>query len=302
MEERLIESKFGSPDHPLKIGRLEIPCYVLADGTRVLAQSGVIRALGMARGSSSKGSDRLANFITQKAINPFISAKIVAAISSPIKFKSPNGITYGYEATILPDICDAVLEARENKKLQIQQVHIAKQCEILVRGLAVIGIIALVDEATGYQEVRDRGALRKILDKYITDEWAKWTKTFPDEYYKELFKLKNMPYPPTTKNKPSYIGHWTNDIVYKRLAPAVLTALKEKNPKNESGNRAHKLHQSLTRDYGHPKLKDHLNNVIFLMKGCTTWTDFHRKLTRAAPKYGDNIPLEFSTGKDEGDE
>lgn len=299
MNEKIIESKFGSPDHPLKIGNREIPCYVLADGTRVLAQSGMIRSLGMARGSSRKGGDRLANFITQRAINPFISAKIRAAITSPIKFKSPSGIIYGYEATILPDICEAVLTARENEKLQIQQAHIAKQCEILVRGLAVIGIIALVDEATGYQEVRDREALQKILEKYITDEWARWTKTFPDEYYRHLFRLKNMSYPPRTKSKPSYIGHWTNDIVYKRLAPGVLKTLKEVNPKSSSGNRARKLHQHLTRDYGHPELKKHLDNIIFLMKGCINWGDFERRLNRASPRFGDTMPLELPIKEEE---
>jgi len=84
------------------------------------------------------------------------------------------------------------------------QKHIAQKCKILLRGFATVGIIALVDEATGFQEVRDRIALQKILDKFITDEWAKWTKTFPDEFYKELFRLKDIPYPPTSMKRPSY--------------------------------------------------------------------------------------------------
>ena len=86
-------------------------------------------------------------------------------------------------------------------------MHIADQCEILMRGFARVGLIALIDEATGYQEVRDRLALQELLNKYLTDEWAKWTKTFPDDYYKELFRLKDMPYPPTSTKRPSYIGH-----------------------------------------------------------------------------------------------
>lgn len=304
-EEKIRKSSFGSPDRPLKIGNLEIPCYVLEDETRVLAQAGMIRSLGMARGSSSKGSDRLANFITQKAIFPFISDKVMAAINNPIKFKSPSGITYGYEASMLVDICNAVLSAREEGKLQKQQAHIAKQCEILVRGFAVTGIIALVDEATGFQEVRDREALQQILDKFITDEWATWTKTFPDRFYKNLFRLKNMPYPPAGGHKPSYIGHWTNDIIYKRLAPGVLKTLKEKNPRLTSGNRSRKHFQYLTQDYGTPELKRLLENTMFLMEGCTTWTDFYRKLNRAAPRYGDTIQMDLPNpngNKDEGDE
>ena len=220
---------------------------------------------------------------------------------NPIKFKLPNGVTaYGYEGTLLPDICNAVLETREADRLLPQQLPLAKRCEILVRGLATVGIIALIDEATGYQEVRAKEALKAILDKYITDEWAKWTKTFPDEFYKQLFRLKNMPYPPTTKNKPSYIGHWTNNIVYSRIAPGIVAKLKEINPRKASGNRAHLHHQHMTHDYGSPELKKHLDNLIFLMKGCTTWIDFERKLNRSAPKYGNTIALDFP-GSDEGD-
>ena len=162
-----------------------------------------------------------------------------------------------------------------------------------MRGLAHVGIIALVDEATGYQEVRDRLALQAILDKYLTDEWAKWTRTFPVEYYKELFRLHDIEYPGNKMQRPSYVGHWTNDIIYSRLAPGVLKTLKEKNPTLPSGHRARKHHQYFTRDYGHPKLTEHLSNIIFLMKTCISWKEFKQRLDRVATKYGDTIPLDL---------
>jgi hypothetical protein len=54
----------------------------------------------------------------------------------------------------------------------------------------------------------------------------------------------------------------------------------------------------MTSDYGTPELRDHLKNVIFLMKGCSTWGNFKRMLERAAPKYGDTIqlPLPYNDG------
>jgi hypothetical protein len=193
---------------------------------------------------------------------------------------------------VLPKICEIFLDAREAKALLPSQMNTAKQSEILIRGLATVGIIALVDEATGYQEIRDRIALRKILDKYITDEWAKWTKTFPDEFYKELFRLKGVPYPPSAgSKKPSYVGHWTNDVVYSRLAPGVLRELKKQVPRMPGGSRKRKFHQHLTPEVGHPALKDHLSKVIFLMRGFNKWSDFKRALERAAEKYGDTIQL-----------
>ncbi len=65
--------------------------------------------------------------------------------------------------------------------------RIAKAASLLIRGLAYVGIVALVDEATGYQEVRDKRALQSILDKYLRKELAAWAKRFPDEFCKEMF-------------------------------------------------------------------------------------------------------------------
>jgi len=274
--DRVHKVAFGSPDKPLSIAGVEIPAYVLDDGTRVLAQRGMLKALGMSpSGSTDPGTQRLAQFVSGKAIKPFVSEELLTRSATPIRFKLGNGFEVtGYEGTLLVDICNAVLEARAQNALQEQQAHIAKQCEILVRGFATLGIIALIDEATGYQEVRDRKALQAILEKYITDEWAKWTQVFPDEYYKQLFRLNNMQYPTAAKNKPSFIGHWTNDIVYDRLAPGILEALKKTNHRLPSGQRARKHHQHLTAEVGNPELKRHLDNIIFLMRACRSWKEF----------------------------
>src|SRR6185437_1346931 len=138
---------FGSPDRPLKIGEIEIPCYVLNDGRSVITQNGMLTALTMSQGTATKGGpDRLANFAGTKSIKPFISPALDNMITSPIRFRVGGQLAYGYEATILPELCDAVLSAREAGSINYQQKHIAQQCEILVRAFARVGIIALVHE------------------------------------------------------------------------------------------------------------------------------------------------------------
>ena len=116
-EKKIPKATHGSSDHPLKIGDIEIPCYVLEDGTRVLSQRGTLGGLGLSRGSASgdSGGDRLANFATGKGISPFISSDLLAVIEKPIRFRHPGGggAAYGYPATILPEICEAVLAARK---------------------------------------------------------------------------------------------------------------------------------------------------------------------------------------------
>ncbi len=286
----LPKATHGSADHPLKIGDVSIPCYVLEDGTRVLSQRGVLEGLGMARGSAG-GGDRLVSFTTGKAISPFVNSSLQAVIDSPIRFVHPNGggAAFGYPATMLADICDAVLEARKAGKLQKQQEHIAQQAEVLVRGFARVGIIALVDEATGYQRDRERDALAKILEAFVAKELQPYVKTFPPEYYEQMFRLRGLPYPPANaKYRPQYFGVLTNDIVYERLAPGLLRELKSQAAKDE---RKAKLHQRLTTEIGHPKLREHLASVTTIMKLSTDYADFQTKLTAIHPKLGDTGQL-----------
>jgi hypothetical protein len=237
----------------------------------------------------------MARILTQKTLIPFINNDLVLAIESPYHITGIGGLkTYGYEATILLQIAESILSAREERAFKTpQERRYATSAEIFVRSVAKVGIIALVDEATGYQEVRDRLALQKILDKFLRADLAKWAKTFPDEFYENLFKLKGWQYRPISVKRPGVVGRWTNDIVYRRLAPGVLKALREKNPITETGRRKHRHHQWLSDDYGHPALKEHLSNVIFLMKGSADWSRFYRALQRAAPKFGDTLSLDI---------
>jgi hypothetical protein len=293
MTENVVKALYGSPDNPLRIGDLEIPCYVLEGERRVLVQRGIVAALGMSYGGSANtGGDRLAKFTAGKALSPYVSEDLLRVTANPIRFHTPNGAeAYGYEATILADICEAVLQARADGKLQKQQEHIARQCEILVRGFARVGIIALVDEATGFQNVRARRALDKILEKWISDELAKWAKMFPDEFYEQMARLRGLHYSEIATRRPAYIGRLTNDIVYERLAPGVLAELKEKTPKDDKGRRKYRYHQWLTEDIGNPRLREHLWAVIGLMRASSNWRSFYSLLNRAFPKYTDHPQL-----------
>lgn len=283
----------------VKIGEASIPCAVLANGTRVLSDNGITNAMLGSRSGASKRLRQAAKtegahlplFLAPPVLQPFIPEELRAGPLKPILYQSGKRVLVGYDAELLPAVCDVWLRARQAGALQSQQLEKAQQAEILMRGLAKIGILALIDEATGYQDVRDRIALQAILERYIKDEWSKWSKRFPNEFYRELFRLKEIDFPRAGNQKPSYVGHWTNDIVYSRLTPGLQKKLKELNPRNEKGNRARKHHQHLTDDLGVPELERHLSNVTFLMKTCDTWDEFRAKLDRAATKYGDTMPL-----------
>lgn len=283
----------------MKLGELQLECAVLSDGQRVLSQRGFMRALGIKHGGrlaygriDEDGGTRYPLFVAQKALRPFIDKDLLAVLSNPVKYRPPQGggLAYGVRAELIPQVCDIWLKARDAGVLRSDQAPIAINADIIIRGLAQVGIVALIDEATGYQDVRARDALAKILEAFVAKELRKWVKTFPPDYYRELFRLRGLAYPPN-KNPPQYIGTLTNDIVYGRLAPGVRDDLKKKNPANEKGNRKAKHHQWLTENIGHPKLLQHLSAVIALMKVSKNYESFKKLLDQALPTWDDEPNL-----------
>jgi hypothetical protein len=273
----------------------ELPCAVLNTGQRVLTQSGFMRALGRARQAKGrqyyKGDVNLPAFLTAQNLKPFIS-KALEVTSSQIEFVTKTGQrAFGYADELLPEVCDVFIKADRAGVLRHNQKHIADQAHIIMKGLAHLGISGLIDEATGYQEVRDRNALQAMLDKYLRRELAAWAKRFPDEFYKEMFRLRGWPWPSLSGRRPSIVGKYTNDLVYERLAPGILEELESRNPKDERGNRRGKHHQFLTEDVGHPALAQHLHAAIGFMRASNNWDQFYRLMNRAFPKKGGTIEL-----------
>ncbi|WP_027330865.1 P63C domain-containing protein [Marinimicrobium agarilyticum] len=285
------------------LGNKTIDCAVLPDGTRVISQATFLRALGRSRSPKAgtgvlSSGEQLPFFLSAAALRPYISEDLIES-TKPIFYRSQKGgKAVGYDAAALPNVAEVYLKFRDDllesgKKIPLQFAHIVKAADVLIRGLANVGIIALVDEATGYQDVRDRRALQKILDTYLARELAAWAKRFPDEFYKQIFRLRGWHWRGVKVNKPQVVAKYTNDIVYDRLAPGIREELEQKNPKDKKGRRKARHHQWLTDDVGHPALAQHLHGVIMLMKTSTSWDEFMVRLDMAAPKKGQSLSMPF---------
>lgn len=267
-----------------------IPCYVTDKGVRVISSRRMQVALGVTPETTTSGGQvpgkRLDRFFNQKSLKPVFKDQKDSSIWTPIRLKWQGKTIVGYNAEILPEICEAMLTARREGLLKgKRQRIIAKQCEILLSGFARIGLIALIDEVTGFQDDRTKDALTKILEQYLAKELQKWVKTFPNEYYKEMFKLRGWPYNENSTKRAPLVGKITNDIVYDRLAPVVREELEKRNPRLPSGHRRHKQFQYLSTNFGHPRLREHLASVVTLMKVASTWRKFKEMLNRALPTY-----------------
>lgn len=277
----------------LKIGNAEIPCYVLENEERILSTRGIMKSLGRTwRGRKYPGT-QIPVFLEAKNLTPFISEELGPVLTPKIIKTDKGAISEGYNAEILPIICETYLLARDNKKLTPAQEIIARNCDILMRGFARVGIIALIDEATGYQYDRDRQALYKILEAYIAKELLPWAKRFPDEYYRELFRLRGWTYSPI-RCRPILVGKLTNMLIYDRLPPGIKEELQRKNPVDiKTKRRKHKYFQFLTTDIGIPHLDKLLAVTVAFMKVAPNWRKFMSMFNRAVPKPGTQQELDF---------
>lgn len=283
------------------LGGTQISCAVLPNGKRLITQATFLRSLGRSRSPKAgtgvlSTADGLPFFLQADILREFIDDDLRLA-TTPIFYRTrKGGRGVGYDANLLPAVAEVYLRYRDFILTTAGEVpqryrHMIQAADILVRGLASVGIIALVDEATGYQRDRARDALARILEEFIAKELRPWVRTFPDDYYANLFRLRGLQYPRDSVQRPKYFGHITNDIVYRRLAPHVLEELKRITPRSPDGRHRQHFHRRLSEEVGHPKLREHLASVVTLMRISDSYGQFEKLLDRAHPRYGQTIEM-----------
>ncbi|TNB46449.1 hypothetical protein FF124_18190 [Martelella lutilitoris] len=270
----------------LPIGEIELDCAVLDGGVRVLSERAVHRAFGSKRGGShwkrmreTEDGANLPSFLSAKNYSPFISNNLRVALKEPVLYRVNPGATpaHGIKAELLPEICGVFLSARRSGELHFSQEHLAIQAEVLMEAFAKVGIIALIDEATGYQRDRSHDALRLLLSKYIAQGLQKWLKTFPDAFFAELDRLYNND---TSHGKrPQYYGTFINKYVYDPIENGYVKRELDKLNITDEGRRRARFHQWLSED-GRNMLIHQIGRVQGLMEMCSDIEHFRNTAKR----------------------
>ena len=265
----------------LRIGDTDFNVYVLDNRKRVMAQREVVRVL------TGKQYGALPGLLAGQAVSEFVDLESI--LSQTISFSIPGtqfkGL--GYEATLLLDICDAFLRARDDKKLSGHQLKIAKQAEIITRACAKVGIIALIDEATGYQAYRQKQELQLKLQAFIAEDMQDWARMFPSEFWFELARLEGVRYSP--RSRPLRWGKYIMAFVYDAVDGDVGKVLRAKNPDPHYKQN----HHQWLKEFGRQKVHDQIERVTTIMKLCTDMNDFRVKFAKVFKKTVIDDQLDF---------
>ena len=271
--EVLPPSPFAKHRGVMTLGGMPIDVYVLDTGARVISLRAALKVLTDVDGGV------LEDYIGVKALKPFINSKLV--LEESIDFYIPGtqfrgrGITAEQFEAILTGYVRALGTGALNTD---RQREIATRCAVLSTAFLRVGIIAQIDEVTGYQYERAADALQVKLQAYIAEELRDWEKTFPDELWGMFGRLTN--WQGSIHSRPKWWGHLVNELIYQALDPDIAEYLKRNKPKPFHGQN---YHQWLSEDVGLKALVQHIYKIIGMGDGCTDMRELRDKV---AKRYG----------------
>ncbi len=248
--------------------------------------------MGQAIGFSRRGS-RLTVFVNSKTMAEYIGRGLREKLENPLVFQLPGAAAassvsaqaHGYDATILIDICNAILAAKAAGKLKSRRyAKMIEQARIITSASAKTGIRQLIYALAGYDPTAEE--IIAAFKLYVREEARDYEKEFPDQLYAEWYRLYKLPKP--LKNKPWKFKHLTIEHIYQPLAKSngkvyqLTQALRA-----ASNERWKKLHQFLS-EIGVKALRTQLGQTLGIAQVSDTAEQYEERIDRV---FGDQPDL-----------
>ncbi len=274
----------------LKLGDVEIEAHVLSNGQRVLSTRGMVQALA---GDGPKNADlgRLVERIPGNSLDFSLVPRIEFTIPG-----SPNGL--GYPAEALADICDAYVDALiadalspAQPKLHPKQRPIAERARQIQKAFVKVGIIALVDDATGYTQHRARNELAQKFAEYLLPEPGEWVRAYSPNFFADLARLYRFELR-DPRRRPGFMGGFIQKYVYEAIDPDVAEELVRRVPRPAWGNLRHPHLTEKAREVLH----SHLLRLGTVMRQSSDHNDF--KMRFACEFKGAGLQLDLPPSND----
>lgn len=269
----------------LNIVGLEVPCYVLDSGEKIIGRTSATELL-----TGIKGGGALEKYLGVKALEPFINNALVLERMVPFRLLEVEGLekaVKGLPADLMIEVCQGFVAALQasmdpnspHPRMTDRQRQMAMNASMFLSACAKIGLEALIDEATGYQYERAEDALQVKLRAFIADELRAWEKTFPDELWAEFGRLTG--WSGNLHSRPKWWGKLVIEMIYDTLDRDVADFLKNNKP--PPGVR---WHRQLTENIGVRALVSRCYEVIGMAKTCTNMRELRDKV---AQHYGRQV-------------
>jgi hypothetical protein len=261
-------SPFAKHKGELSLGGPPIDVYVLDTQDRVISLRAVVKTI------SGVEAGNLGDYIGVSALKPFINSDLILGETKDFHLPGSPLKGRGITAEQFIEILNGYVRAFEVGALTTKrQREIAIKCSIVLGACAKVGLIALIDEATGYQYERAEDALQIKLRAFIADELREWEKTFPDDLWEQFGRLTN--WKGSLHQRPKWWGHLVMELIYHALDPDIAKYLKDNKPKPYHGQN---YHQWLTQDIGLRALLPHIYEVIGIAKTCHDMRELREKV------------------------
>lgn len=300
----LLTNFSGEPnrvDRVLNCGRLAMGVFENIDCANVEVKGKVLRLVSIDSffgivGIGTYAKDVIKSFesfLTHPSVRTSSSKKILNRLNEGYCIDRNGTETLFVDCRVITEFCRLMLQLRAINKLSGSYLTYAQNCERFMLGLADTGLVALIDEATGYRK-RQKDEYRRLFRAYISEYHREWEKEFQDSFFDGIYKIYHLA--KNGKNHPSFFGAFINKYVYFPLANshgAILEKLKEKNPVVNFRGRRYKLHQFLTKEIGKPALQKHLNQIETLLVISADKGAFRRYFKKAFPQPFDQLELDF---------
>lgn len=259
---------------------IDVDCYVLNDPgkTAVISQRGMAVALAMGDGGS-----RLPRFVSTKGFAPYVGPELRAKLENPIVYQQVNvgqktsttASANGYDATVLIDLCQAIIRADADGALHPSQANVAKQAYVIVAASAKAGIQGLVYALAGYDRTREE--VIEAYKMYVRDEAREYEKEFAPELYEHWYRLYGLAKP--ERGRPWEFRYLTIDHIYRPLANSHGKVFDlAKTSKATSGERGDKIHQFLS-EIGVKALRTQVGKIMGIASVSDTREEYEKYIT-----------------------
>lgn len=268
---------------------IDAECYVLDDAlkTAVITQRGMAEMLGLGSGGS-----RLPTFVFNKTMSDYIGQELAEKIKNPVVFqmvsvgKTGSSATkaHGYDATILIDICRAILQANADKKKV--NLAVVAQAGVILGASAKAGIAGLVYALAGYDRTKEE--VIEAYKMYVRAEAREYEREFSPELYEQWYRLYGLEKP--VRGRPWEFRYLTIDHIYKPLANSHGKVFNlAKGSKAVNGEKGDKIHQFLS-EVGVKALRTQVGKITGIATVSDTREEYEKYI---AEKVFGQKPLKF---------